>query len=378
MRGEYSALTEGIRVKVGGPRVGRLRKEGLEGLRKEGKELVDRSRREWAGYWKEGLCGSLKGLEGKHFLIIGGSGNGLGSAMVFGVLELIRGGGSLMMVSRDIEMSLGYVASEYLMGVEEGLSGRLSWSNEGLDLLRGKGLERILEHLKVVGAKRVIYINTVASAISGMLPGKEKVYIKDVDDAGLFQWDLKELSEKEVERTKGIMGDMAVLLVEILEREGFEVEASIFADWRGSLDKVSRDESYREYGRNGAYSTSLHLPKEVIQEAVLDNYRSGKNVGSKMIDIFYPVMKTRALSYIPGGMMMARILDHLMGGEGFSVNELGLKGLECIRRLIFGEDGNPFPRLDLREVEYELWYYEIIRGLNEKEGSEFYYKNWIR
>jgi len=42
-----------------------------------------------------------------------------------------------------------------------------------------------------------------------------------------------------------------------------------------------------------------------------------------------------------------------------------------------GEDDNPFPRLDGHEAPLDLWFYEVVKRLNDDPGSEFYFKKWI-
>jgi hypothetical protein len=252
---------------------------------------------------------------------------------------------------------------------------RFHWLNEGMGI-EGKPLEKILEALKEAGAERVVYFNTVAAAISGMLPGMPPVFIKDFDENGLFQWQLTPLSEKEIEITKFVMGDMAVQFPKVLEANGIAVEAAVFADWRGSLDKASRDPNMREYGRQGAYSTSLFLPKDILQEYTRASYGSGKTV----LNIFYPMMRTRALPFIPGGMMMANLNEMLMKKEGIrrrDVPELALAALDRVGKALTQGYDNPFPRLDDHDAHLDEWLFEVSARLNNDEGSEFYYKRWV-
>ena len=184
------------------------------------------------------------------------------------------------------------------------------------------------------------------------------------------------LSEKEIEITKFVMGDMAVQFPRVLEANGIAVEAAVFADWRGSLDKASRDPNLREYGRQGAYSASLYLPKDILQEATRAAYGSGK----VMLDIFYPMMRTRALPFIPGGMMMANLNETLMKKEGVrhrQVPELALAALDKAGQALTQGYDNPFPRLDNHDAHLDEWLFEVSARLNNDEDSEFYYKRWV-
>jgi hypothetical protein len=198
-----------------------------------------------------------------------------------------------------------------------------------------------------------------------------------VDENGLFQWQLYPLSEQAIEATRLIMGTMAIAFPARLERAGIQVEATAFADWRGSLDRSSRDPVRVEYGRQGAYSTSLYLPKDIIQEATASAYRSGRTV----IDCFFPVMRTQALSFVPGGTAMSCIYDTLMEKEGVrrvDIPELALAMLDRIGRAFQGEDDNPFPRLDSHEAQLDLWFYEILSRLTDDEASAFYFKTFLQ
>ncbi|MDX1523513.1 MAG: hypothetical protein R3264_17940, partial [Anaerolineae bacterium] len=252
---------------------------------------------------------------------------------------------------------------------------RFRWLNDGM-ALEGKPLENLLAALKDAGAERVVYFNTVAAAISGLLPGMPPVFVKDVDESGLFQWQLLPLSEKEIAITKFVMGEMAVTFPQVLEDNGITVEATVFADWRGSLDKVSRDPAQFEYGRQGAYSTSLYLPKSILQQYTRDMVGSGKPV----IDIFYPMMRTRALPLIPGGMTVAAINETLMNKEGVrrrEIPELALMGLDFVGRALTEGYDNPFPRTDDHDAHLDEWLFEVLSRLNSDEDSDFYYKRWV-
>jgi hypothetical protein len=256
-----------------------------------------------------------------------------------------------------------------------GLGQRFQWLNTGAGL-DGERFQTIVQALKNAGADRVVYVNTVAAAMSGLLPGFPPVYVRDVDEEGLFEWELAPLDERSIEATKYTMGTMAVELPRVLEEAGIGVEIAAFADWRGSVDLSSRDPASPDYGRQGAYSTSLYLPKEIIQAATSSAYREGK----PFIDCFLPIMKTQALSMVPGAMAMASLYETLMDREGIrSVppSELALGMLDRIGRTVRGERQNPFPRLDLHEASLDLWFLEVLTWLDEDENSDFYYRRWV-
>lgn len=318
-------------------------------------------------------------VEGRHFLLVGGTGSGLGGALAVAVLNQLGASGSLTIVARDLKRSLGYESTLLLKEKAEqaGLGERFQWLNTGAALEGGR-FDQIVQAVKEARADRVVYVNTVAAAMSGLLPGFPPVFVKDVDEEGLFEWELTPLDERSIEATKFTMGTMAVQMPDALEKAGIAVEAVAFADWRGSVDLSSRDPASPDYGRQGAYSTSLYLPKEIIQAATSAAYRAG---GRPTLDCFLPVMKTQALSMVPGAMAMAYLYETLMEKEQIRTvypPELALGMLDRIGRAVRGESDNPFPRLDLHEASLDLWFLEVLTRLNEDESSDFYFKRWIR
>ena len=99
-----------------------------------------------------------------------------------------------------------------------------------------------------------------------------------------------------------------------------------------------------------------------------------------MLDIFYPMMRTRALPFIPGALTMANINDKLMQREGIrrrDVPELALGALERVGQALTAGYDNPFPRLDAHDAHLDEWMFEIAARLNNDENSDFYYKRWV-
>jgi hypothetical protein len=362
-------------IREGAPQITRPTKEEIEAFPTEARQLLERN---WAAQQPLIESGQydLSWVEGRHFLLGGATGPGLGGALATAVLGVGKAA-SVTVVGRDLSRSLNFETGKMMQSQAEaaGLGSRFHWLNDGL-ALEGSALENLLAALKEAGADRVIYFNTAAAALSGLLPGMPAVFVKDVDENGLFQWQLTPLNDKAIEVTKFVMGEMAVQLTAVLEKHGVKVEATVFADWRGSLDKIGRDPNQREYGRQGAYSTSLYLPKDILQEATRAAYGSDTVV----LDIFYPMMRTRALPLIPGGMTMANVMDKLMEKEGIrrlDVPELALGALERVGRALTEKDYNPFPRLDKHEAHLDEWFYEVLVRLNNDENSDFYYKRWM-
>lgn len=363
-----------LRIKQGKPSITKPKKEDVPLLEKEAEDTIQFNREQQRFLLSNYSFDSILDC---NFLIAGGTGLGLGSSLTTVLLEVLSPKGSLTILSRDLSRSIGFETGKLFQKRAENKGIRFCWNNSGV-ALEGDGLAKIISDLKeTASSNSLVYINTVASASSGLLPGYPPVYVKDHDVEGLFQWELTPLSEREIETTKEIMGNQALEFANVLEKNGFSIELRVFADWRGSLDHSSRDPKSMFYGRQGAYSTSLYLPKDILQKAVKEFYGKKK----KMIDIFFPVMRTRALSFIPGGMMMSDVLQSLMersGAQYFHVSELAIQALEVIQNTLFEEQLNPFPRLDSNELEFELWFYEVVARLNEDEKSPFYYKKWIR
>jgi hypothetical protein len=297
--------------------------------------------------------------------------------MAVAALRMLGDRGSVTVLARDLKRSLGYETGKALKSLADqaGMSGRFQWLNCGM-ALEGERLKQVLLALREVGAEQIVYVNTVAAANCGLLPGFPPVYVKDVDVEGVFQWELAPLDERSIEATRTVMGSLAVEYPRRLEEAGLRVAASVFADYRGSLDRSSRDPSSPHYGRQGAYSTSLFLPKETIQEAVSQAYGTRRI----LMDVFLPVMNTPALAMIPGGVAMYQLYQRLHEREQMpraEVPELALGVLDRIGRRLGNENDNPFPRLDRREASLDMYFWEVVRRLNQDENSDFYYRRWL-
>jgi hypothetical protein len=373
----FARPSPGFRIKQGGPPLRRPEPAEVAAFPERAKSLIEGTTKSQAVCLDRGAY-SLEWVEGRHFLLLGGTGSGVGGALAAAVLNLLGASGSLTIVARDLKRSLGYESTLLLKEKAEqaGLGERFQWLNTGAALEGGR-FDQIVQAVKETGADRVIYVNTVAAAMSGLLPGCPPVFVRDVDEQGLFEWELSPLDERSIEATKYTMGTMAVEMPDALEKAGIEVAVAAFADWRGSVDLSSRDPASANYGRQGAYSTSLYLPKEIIQAATSSAYRAGRPT----IDCFLPVMKTQALSMVPGAMAMAFLYETLMEKEGIRTvhpPELALGMLDRIGRAVRGESDNPFPRLDLHEASVDLWFLEVLTRLNEDEDSDFYFRRWIR
>jgi len=372
----FALPAPGLRIRPGAPALRRPTAEEIEAFPREAAELLQRTWSVQKRIEQEGRV-RLDWVQGKHFLLAGATGAGLGGALAVVLLHLLGDSGSLTVIGRDLSRSLGHETGRGMKSLadELGHGHRFHWLNTGLALEGGR-LEEILAALREAGASRVIYVNTVAAASCGLLPGQPPVYVKDVDAEGIFQWELLPLDERSIEATRFVMGGMAVAFPRALEGMGVQVEASAFADWRGSLDLSSRDPASPAYGRQGAYSTSLYLPKEILQEETASAYGTGRVV----IDVFFPVMNTRALGMIPGGVAMYHLYGKLLAREGLrqpQTEELALGMLERIGRAVSGEDDNPFPRLDGHEAALDLHFLEVVKRLNTDEDSDFYYQRWL-
>jgi hypothetical protein len=331
---------------------------------------------------QDSLLGSgefnLDWVKGRHFLLAGATGPGLGGAIEGAVRRLTAQGGSVTVIARDISRSVGYEMGKHMkeMAEQAGFENRYHWINDGLNTM-GLAFEKIVAALKATGAREIIYINTVAAAMSGLLPGYPPIYLKDVDEEGLFQWRFIPLSDQAIQTTRYVMGELAVTFPRALEKAGFHVSATCYIDWRGSLDVMSRDPHSPTYGRQGAYSTSLYLPKDYLHKDTVRAFGTGQIV----LDCFLPIMRTRALPFIPGGTTMSYIYDRLMEIEGIrrrEVPELALGVLDRIGRALSGQPFNPFPRLDDYEYPLDNWFLEIAQRLNNDESSEFHWKKWVK
>lgn len=376
MNSPFAVPLPGLPIKVGAPVIAAPAKDELDIFSAQAQALLENTRLAQQELLKTQKY-ALDFIRGRHLLLAGATGPGIGGALAVAALNLLAEGGSLTILGRDLTRSINYETGRLMeeQARAAGFGRRFHWINGGM-ALEGKPFEIVIEALKEAGADQVIYVNGVAAASSGLLPGMPPVYVKDVDETGLFQWQLAPLEEKTIQVTRYVMGTMNVQFPQALEAAGIGVELAVFADWRGSLDKLSHNPARPEYGRQGAYSTSLYLPKEIIQQHVAQNYGHGP----KMMDIFYPIMRTRALPFIPGGMTMASIFDKLMEKEGvrrIEQPELALDTLHLMGQALTTGYDNPFPRLDKHEMPLDEWFYQVIARLNNDEDSDFYYRRWI-
>lgn len=376
-RSPFARPAPGLPIRGGAPALRRPTTAEAERFPKLAREFIDRTRAEQSLLLSRRLY-HLDWMTDRHFVLAGATGQGLGGALAVATLFRLGHRGSLTVISRDLSLSVGYQSGLLLQQMAEqlDLGERFHWVNDGLSA-SGEAFEHIVAALRRAGADEVVYINTVASASSGLLPGFPPVYVKDIDRDGLFQWQLEPLSDKAIETTKYVMGTLAVQFPMALEKAGIHVEVSAFADWRGSLDHCSRNPAVPEYGRHGPYSTSLFLPKDIVQAATRAAYKTSR----KVIDVFFPVMKTRALSYIPGGRLMALLYDELRRREELpfiDIPELAVAFLHRVGHVLEKGVDNLFPRLDLHEASLDFWFYEVMQRLTMDENDEFYYKRWIR
>jgi hypothetical protein len=368
---------EGLRIKDYTTNVPRPSAEEIARFPEQARQLLDRN-----SIQQEVFLGGndykVDWAKGHHFVLAGATGPGLGAAMESAVRRYTEKEGSVLVLARDLSKSVGYEMGLQMADRAEkaGFGSRYHLMNEGMST-EGPAFDKTVKALREAGAKEVIYINSVAAAMSGMLPGYPPIYVKDLDEEGLFQWRLGPLTDSAIETTRTIMGKMAIAFPRALEAAGFKVRVSCYIDWRGSLDVLSRDPESAAYGRQGPYSTSLYLPKEFIQADTIKAYGHGRTV----IDCYLPVMRTRALGFIPGATPQWYLLCRLMDLQGIrrrDVPELALGVLDQIGRSISGGPYNPFPRLDDHESPLDEWYRQVVLRLNNDENSEFYWKHWLK
>ncbi|MCB0181502.1 MAG: hypothetical protein KDI62_24960, partial [Anaerolineae bacterium] len=212
----------GVPVREGAPPLSRPTKEEIAAFPAEAQQLLDQTWTEQASLLDQF---NLDWLEGRHVLLAGATGPGLGGALATAILGVGKVA-SLTLLSRDLKKSLNFETGKVMEAQAEKSGLCFRWLNDGM-ALEGRPLENLLATLKENGAERVVYFNTVAAALSGLLPGMPSVFVKDVDEEGLFQWQLTPLDEKAIEVTKFVMGEMAVRFPQVLEDNGVAVEASV-------------------------------------------------------------------------------------------------------------------------------------------------------
>ncbi|MBK6911734.1 MAG: hypothetical protein IPH10_12530 [bacterium] len=366
----------GLRVKEYQAVVPRPTPDQIGRFPQDATELLDRiwtRHNELIPYGQYGL----DWIRGRHFIIAGGTGPGLGGALESAIRRFASVDGSVTVVSRDLSRSVGFEMGKQMVQRAQnmGFGSRYHLSNDGM-ALDGPSFDWILQSLKESGAKEVITSIASPPPWPGCCRIRRRSMWKDVDEEGLFQYKLLPLTDQQIENTRHIMGRMAVEFPEKLVEAGIKVAVTTYIDWRGSLDVISRDPESVFYGRQGPYSTSLYLPKEFLQADTIKSYGHGRIV----LDVFLPVMRTRALGFIPGAIPQSFIFEKMMKLSGIrhrDVPELALGTLDQIGRALSGGTHNPFPRLDEHEIPLEEWYWQIVQRLNDDPASEFYWKKWI-
>ncbi len=373
----FASPSDGLRIKEFQQVVPRPTAEETAKFPEQARELLDRISIQQDVFLRTGDF-KLEWMKGQHFLLAGATGPGLGGAIESAVRRSTAKEGSVTVLARDLTKSVGFEMGRQMQerAKAAGFEHRYHVSNDGMSI-EGPAFEKLVASLREAGAKDIIYVNGVAAAMSGLLPGYPTIYVKDVDEEGLFQWKLNPLTEAAIENTRYVMGQLAVQFPRALEAAGIRVQATCYIDWRGSLDVLSRDPESTAYGRQGPYSTSLYLPKEFLQSDTIQSYGHGRTV----LDCYLPVMRTRALGFIPGATPQYYLLTRLMDLSDIrrrDVPELALGVLDQVGKAISGGPFNPFPRLDDHEAPLEEWYRQIVLRLNNDEDSEFYWKLWIK
>ena len=261
----FAKPAEGLRTKDYSMPVTRPAPEEVAKFPQQARALLDRTVSQQDVFLTGGTF-KLDWMRGHHFLLAGATGPGLGGAIEGAARRFTSKEGSVTVLARDLSKSVGHEMGRQMVerAEEAGCGSRYHHMNDGM-AADGPLFGKIVAALREAGAKEIIYVNTVAAAASGLLPGYPPVYVKDVDEQGLFQWQLTPLSEQAIENTRTVMGKLAVAFPRALEAAGFKVLVTCYIDWRGSLDVLSRDPQSSAYGRQGPYSTSLYLPKEFLQ-----------------------------------------------------------------------------------------------------------------
>ncbi|MYF16874.1 MAG: hypothetical protein F4215_05535, partial [Gemmatimonadetes bacterium] len=174
---------QGVRVVEGAPALSRPSREEVEAFPAEAVKLLDQrgaAQRVAVDRY------ALDWVKGRHFVIVGGTGLGIGCSVAVALLDLVAESGSLTVVARDLSRSLGYATGDEMQMRATNLGDRFHWINDGY-ALEGRALDKIVDALKAADAEDVVYINSMAAASSGMLPGYPPTFVKDVDAEGLFQ-----------------------------------------------------------------------------------------------------------------------------------------------------------------------------------------------
>ena len=103
----FARPAPGVPVREGVPAIVRPTREEVAAFPGEAGKLLDRTRAAQEPL-VESEAYDLKWVKGSHFVLVGGTGPGLGGAVAPAVLNLLGDRGSLTVIARDLSRSLGY------------------------------------------------------------------------------------------------------------------------------------------------------------------------------------------------------------------------------------------------------------------------------
>ena len=142
-----------LRIKEGAPAIARPSKEEVEAFPAEGVKLLDKNRNAQQAVADRY---NVDWAKGKHFVIAGGTGLGIGCSVATAAMNLVAKSGSLTVIARDLSKSLGYAtgAEMEIRAKDAGMGGRFAWINDGVGL-EGKTLDTIVNALNGMDAQDV-------------------------------------------------------------------------------------------------------------------------------------------------------------------------------------------------------------------------------
>jgi len=322
----FGQAMPGLRIKEGAPPLSKPTKEEIEAFPSEARTLLDNTWRAQEPLIANGQY-DLRWMEGRHLLIAGGTGPGLGGAFATALLGVGKAA-SVTVLGRDLSRSLNYETGKAMQAQAEarGVSEQFHWLNDGM-ALEGGPLEKLLSALKAVGA------------------------------AG----------------AKGAAGILLQILFGQVEAGRVGAVATIFPLCRIATDFVQAAAPVGKDTSFDADAVGLQHSGETHGHFAHDKAGDLQLFFSKLAQL--PLKQPFLVNVFDKDGRHPRLQRE--GVRRLDVPELALKGLDFVGKALTEGYDNPFPRTDAHDAHLDEWMFEVVARLNNDENSDFYYKHWV-
>ena len=129
----FAAADPTLRTRPGAPHLRRPTREEIQTFPSQAQELLEKTRTAQHSLLQSGTY-DLRWMEGRHLLLAGATGAGLGVRLAVAALSKVGDRGSVTVLARDLTRSLGYetVNALKLYAGGAGFGNRFQWLNCGM------------------------------------------------------------------------------------------------------------------------------------------------------------------------------------------------------------------------------------------------------